>query len=76
MIIINNNNGLFGMAAKRWINKKYNNLLKIAQKSPIMSVNDTINLFNALINRPLWRRMSLHSATHSYWCMLLLDWTE
>jgi len=76
MIIINNNNGLFGMAAKRWINKKYNNLGKIAQKSAIMSVNDTINLFNALINQPLWRLMSLHSATHSHWCMLLLDWTE
>jgi len=61
------------MAAKRWINKKYNNLGKIAQKSAIMSVNDTINLCNALINR---RLMSLHSATHSYWCQLLLDWTD
>ena len=25
-------------------------------------------------NRPLWRLISLYSATHSYWCMLLLDW--
>jgi len=24
-------------------------------------------------NRPLWRLMSLHSARHSQWCMLLLD---
>ena len=23
-------------------------------------------------NRPLWRLMSLHIATHSKWCMLLL----
>ena len=26
-------------------------------------------------NQPLWRLMSLHSAKHSWWCMLLLDWT-
>ena len=25
-------------------------------------------------NRPLWRLMSLYSAMHSQWCMLLLDW--
>ena len=25
-------------------------------------------------SRPLWRLMSLHSAMHSYWCLLLLDW--
>ena len=24
-------------------------------------------------NRPLWRLMSLYSATHSQWCMLLLN---
>jgi len=27
-------------------------------------------------NRPLCRLLSLHSATHSYWCMLLLVWIE
>jgi len=26
-------------------------------------------------NRSLCRLMSLHSATHSQWCMLLLDWS-
>ena len=27
-------------------------------------------------NRPLWRLISLYSATHLYWCMLLLDWNS
>jgi len=25
-------------------------------------------------NRPLWRLMSLYSAMHLQWCMLLFDW--
>ena len=40
------------------------------------SLDPGINEARDLVqNRPLWSLTSLHSTTHSQWCMLLLDWT-
>jgi len=55
-----------GRPRTTWMKKVHDDL-----SSLVLGIHETRDLVQ---NRPLRRLMSLHSATHSKWCMLLLDW--